>query len=137
MLIVVAQPDPALFHRCAGMSSVDKTKGTWVRVLLVIPGPKEPSSMQPYLQETAEFFKAHGPSGEELQVLWWMELLGSSAMNSEPAFRRCFGQVLSSAHLRVPCVIKDPRVDRWPAVPRDRHMPSSADMNLRGCSEGT
>jgi hypothetical protein len=41
-----------------------RSKARFVWPLVVIPGPKEPSNITPYVKGILESFKAFGPTGE-------------------------------------------------------------------------
>lgn len=49
--------------RCAALPFAERSQERFVKPLLIIPGPDEPANLQPYLQDTVEFFAEHGPGG--------------------------------------------------------------------------
>lgn len=51
------------FHRCLDIEPLYRSKARFVTPLVIIPGPKEPSNITPYLQGTLQAFREFGPSG--------------------------------------------------------------------------
>lgn len=54
--------------RCEDLPPALKYKGSNVFVLGIVPGPKEPKSMDAYLRRTAEAFKRLGPGEGHLEL---------------------------------------------------------------------
>lgn len=54
----------ALCCRCADMPLSHLNRRRFFHVVGIIPGPKEPSNLDPYLENLVEEFQQYGPSGE-------------------------------------------------------------------------
>jgi hypothetical protein len=52
--------------RGAALPFADRSQDRFIKPLLVIPGPNEPTTLQPYLEDIAKFFAEHGPQGTPL-----------------------------------------------------------------------
>ena len=50
-------------HRCADLSPAYRNKRRFSHIIAIIPGPKEPSNIAPYLQKTLDAFRKYGPEG--------------------------------------------------------------------------
>lgn len=51
-------------NRCVDIQAMYRSKSRFVCPLVVIPGPKEPSNISPYVQGILQAFKKYGPGGE-------------------------------------------------------------------------
>ncbi|KAK9918436.1 hypothetical protein WJX75_004081 [Coccomyxa subellipsoidea] len=55
--------------RCADVPHVFRSIRDFCHLLVIIPGPDEPKSIDPYADEMFQDFKKYGPSGEGLEVV--------------------------------------------------------------------
>ena len=49
--------------RCADIPHVFRSIRDFCHLLVIIPGPDEPASLDPYVEELFQDFKKYGPSG--------------------------------------------------------------------------
>jgi hypothetical protein len=66
--------------RCADIPHSERSKRSYSCVLAIIPGPKEPSNMEPYLEPMVEELRLLGPEGG---------LTSACAAHDAPAMQQC------------------------------------------------
>ncbi len=52
-------------RRCGDIPWVWRSRREFTHMVVIIPGPKEPESMAPYMQELLTDLSTYGPSGAE------------------------------------------------------------------------
>jgi hypothetical protein len=59
----------ACVFRCIDIDPMYRSKARFVRPLVVIPGPKEPANITPYVQGIMQSFHDYGPTGEDSGIV--------------------------------------------------------------------